>query len=166
MRTSKIKEYLRVITMAEDFQNKKIEELKSELELKKKEVSNHLDRIEYLEDAIMEIEETLSKKSNKSGDSLLKFQIKELERKYRELKDRMGYIRVENVKLRSELEKLKTNASSSSIRIVTQNSLSNQAILSIAKDIVYIENEIKKTTMNKKEIGDKLRHLMKIIRNR
>ena len=31
MRTSKIKEYLRVITMAEDFQNKKIEELKSEL---------------------------------------------------------------------------------------------------------------------------------------
>ena len=166
MRTSKIKEYLRVITMAEDFQNKKIKELESELELKKKEVSNHLDRIEYLEDAIMEIEETLSKKSNKSGDPLLKFQIKELERKYRELKDRMGYIRVENVKLRSELQKLKTNASSSSIRIVTQNSLSNQAILSIAKDIVYIENEIKKTTMNKKEIGDKLRHLMKIIRNR
>ncbi len=166
MRTSKIKEYLRVITMAEDFQNKKIEELKSELELKKKEVSNHLDRIEYLEDTIMEIEEKLSKKSNKSGDPLLKFQIKELERKYRELKDRMGYIRVENVKLRSELEKLKTNASSSSIRIVTQNSLSNQAILSIAKDIVYIENEIKYTTMNKKEIGNKLRHLMKIIRNR
>ena len=166
MRTSKIKEYLRVITMAEDFQNKKIEELESELEIKNKEVSNHLDRIEYLEDTIMEIEEKLSKKSNKSGDPLLKFQIKELERKYRELKDRMGYIRVENVKLRRELEILKTNASSSSIRIVTQNSLSNQAILSIAKDIVYIENEIKKTTMNKKEIGNKLRHLMKIIRNR
>ena len=166
MRTSKIKEYLRVITMAEDFQNKKIEELESELEIKNKEVSNHLDRIEFLEDAIMEIEEKLSKKSNKSGDPLLKFQIKELERKYRELKDRMGYIRVENVKLRRELEILKTNASSSSIRIVTQNSLSNQAILSIAKDIVYIENEIKKTTMNKKEIGNKLRHLMKIIRNR
>ena len=166
MRTSKIKEYLRVITMAEDFQNKKIKELESELELKKKEVSNHLDRIEYLEDTIMEIEETLSKKSNKSGDPLLKFQIKELERKNREIKDRMGYIRLENVKLRRELEKLKTNASSSSIRIVTQNSLSNQVILSIAKDIVYIENEIKKTTMNKKEIGDKLRHLMKIIRNR
>jgi len=166
MRTSKIKEYLRVITMAEDFQNKKIEELKSELELKKKEVSNHLDRIEYLEDTIMEIEETLSKKSNKSEDPLLKFQIKELERKNRELKDRMGFIRLENVKLRRELEKLKTNASSSSIRIVTQNSLTNQVILSIAKDIVYIDNEIKKTTMNKKEIGDKLRHLMKIIRNR
>ena len=87
MRTSKIKEYLRVITMAEDFQNKKIEELESELEIKNKEVSNHLDRIEYLEDTIMEIEEKLSKKSNKSGDPLLKFQIKELERKYRELKE-------------------------------------------------------------------------------
>jgi len=152
--------------MTEDFQNKKIEELESELELKKKEVSNHLDRIEYLEDTIMEIEETQSKKSNKSGDPLLKFQIKELERKHRELKDKMGFLRLENVRLKRELEKLKTNASSSSIRIVTQNSLTNQAILSIAKDIVYIENEIKKTTMNKKEIGDKLRHLMKIIRNR
>ena len=102
--------------MAEDFQNKKIVELESELALKNKEISNHLDRIEYLEDMIMEIEESLSKKSKKGEVPLLKFQIKETERKYRELKDRLGYIRVENVNLKIELEKLKkTNPKSSSI---------------------------------------------------
>jgi hypothetical protein len=151
--------------MAEDFQKLKIEELESELELKNKDISKQLDRIEYLEDTIMEIEESLSKKSEKNEVPLLKFQIKESERKYRELKDRLGYIRKENVNLKIQLEKLrKTNPKSSSIEIITRNPLSNQVVTSIAKDIVYIENELKKTKMNKEEIVRKLRHFMKIIR--
>jgi hypothetical protein len=152
--------------MAQDFQNKKIKELESLLELQNKEISKHLDRIEYLEDTILEIKESLSKKSKKKEIPLLKFQIKESERKYRELKDRMGYLRVENVNLKTELEKLKNvNPKSSSIRIVSQNPFSDHVITSLAKDIVYIENEIKKTTMNKEEIIRKLHHFMNIIRN-
>jgi predicted nucleic acid-binding Zn-ribbon protein len=153
--------------MTENSLKNKIKQLKSELELKNKEISNYCDRIEYLEDSIMEIEESLSKKSSKSTDALLKFQMKELEIKYRELKDNMGFVRKENAKLKTEIDKIKkTTNNSSSIKIVTRNSLSNEVITSIAKDLVFIENEIKKTDMNKEEIGNRLRNLMKIIRNR
>ncbi len=152
--------------MAEDFQKKKIEELESQLEVKNKEISNYLNRIEYLEDTIMEIENDSSKGTKKSEIPLLKFQKEELERKYRELKDKMGYIRAENVKLKIELEKQrKSNPNSTSIQIVTQNPFSNQVITSLAKDVVYIENEIKKADMNKEEIVRKLKHFMKLIKD-
>ena len=153
--------------MTEDSLKNEIKQLKSELELKNKEISNYRDRIDYLEDSIMEIEENLSKKSTKSVDALLKFQMKELEIKYRDLKNNMGFLRKENAKLKIEIDKIKKKTNnSSSIKIVTRNSLSNDVITSMAKDIVFIENEIKKTNMNKEEIGIRLRNLMKIVRNR
>ena len=152
--------------MAEDFQRKKIEELEADLKVKNNEISKYLERIEYLEDMIMEIEESLSNKTKKGEIPLLKFQIKEMETKFRELKDKMGYLRKENVSLKIELEKLKNvNPKSSSIEIITRNPLSDQVITSIAKDVVYVENELKKTNMNKEEIVKKLRHFMKIIRD-
>jgi hypothetical protein len=78
----------------------------------------------------------------------------------------MGYIRAENVKLKIDLEKQqKPNPNSTSIQIVTQNPLSKQAVTALAKDIVYIENEIKKADINKEEIVQKLKHFMKIIRD-
>ena len=151
--------------MAEDFQ-KKIEELESKLELKNNEISNYLERIEYLEDSIMEIEKSPTRKTKKSEIPILKFQIKELEKKNRELKDKMGYIRAENVKLKIEQQKQKkANPNSTSIQIITQNPLSSQFVTSLAKDIVFIENEIKKVDMNKEEIVRKLKHFMKIIRD-
>ena len=153
--------------MTEDSLKNEIKQLKSELELKNKEITNYCDRIEYLEDSIMEIEENLSKKSKKSPDALLKFQMNELEIKYRDLKNNMGFLRKENAKLKIEIDKIKKKTNnSSSIKIVTRNSLSNEVITSMAKDIVFIENEIKKTNMNKEEIGNRLRNLMKIVRNR
>ena len=153
--------------MTEDSLKNEIKQLKSELELKNKEITNYCDRIEYLEDSIMEIEENLSKKSKKSQDALLKFQMNELEIKYRDLKNNMGFLRKENTKLKIEIDKIKKKTNnSSSIKIVTRNSLSNEVITSMAKDIVFIENEIKKTNMNKEEIGNRLRNLMKIVRNR
>ena len=153
--------------MTEDSLKNEIKQLKSELELKNKEITNYCDRIEYLEDSIMEIEENLSKKSKKSPDALLKFQMNELEIKYRDLKNNMGFLRKENTKLKIEIDKIKKKTNnSSSIKIVTRNSLSNEVITSMAKDIVFIENEIKKTNMNKEEIGNRLRKLMKIVRNR
>ena len=56
--------------MTEDSLKNEIKQLKSELELKNKEITKYCDRIEYLEDSIMEIEENLSKKSKKSPDAL------------------------------------------------------------------------------------------------
>ena len=151
--------------MAEEFQKNFIKQLESKIELKNKEISKYLERIEYLEDAIMEIETSTSKKTKKSEIPLLKFQLKESEKKYRELKDKMGYIRAENIRFKIELEKQKkANPNSTSIKIVPQNPLSNQTITSLAKDVVYIENEIKKADMNKEEIIHKLRRFMKIIR--
>ena len=153
--------------MTEDSLKNEIKQLKSELELKNKEITNYCDRIEYLEDSIMEIEENLSRKSKKNPDALLKFQMNELEIKYRDLKNNMGFLRKENAKLKIEIDKIKKKTNnSSSIKIVTRNSLSNDVITSMAKDIVFIENEIKKTNMNKEEIGNRLRKLMKIVRNR
>ncbi|TFG24080.1 MAG: hypothetical protein EU532_12915 [Promethearchaeota archaeon] len=153
--------------MAEDLLNKKIKELESELKKKNKEISNYLDRIEYLEDKIMEIEDNLSNNSNKNLDPLLKFKLEELNRKNREMKDNMGYLRLENVRFKREIEKLRKDTSkSSSIRIIAQDPLSNTEKISLTKDLIYIENEIKKPNMNREEVGKKLRNLMRYIRSR
>ncbi|MFX1346655.1 MAG: hypothetical protein ACFFAI_16280 [Promethearchaeota archaeon] len=93
--------------MTEEFQTNKIAELKSELLLKNKEISEYLDKIDYLENMIMEIEESLSKKNNTHGVSLLNIQLKDLEEKNRELKNKLSFLRLENIKLKQELEKTK-----------------------------------------------------------
>ncbi|MFW9940731.1 MAG: hypothetical protein ACFFFT_06805 [Candidatus Thorarchaeota archaeon] len=93
--------------MTEEFHANKIAELKSELLLKNKEISEYLDKIDYLENMIMEIEESLSKKNNTHGVSLLNIQLKDLEEKNRELKDKLSFLRLENIKLKQELEKTK-----------------------------------------------------------
>lgn len=153
--------------MTENFLKNKIEELKLEIELKNKDISNFQSRIEYLEEMIIEIEKSLSKKSNKNSNLLLKFQKHVLKKKYRALKNKMGFLRKENINLKKELENKKDTAhNSSSIKIITQNSLSNQVKTALAKDLVYIEKEIKKKNMNKEEITNKLRHFMKIIMNK
>jgi chromosome segregation ATPase len=153
--------------MAEEFLKKRIEELESELEVKNKEISKYLDKIDYLEETIMDIEDSLSKKSTSDEDPLLKSKVKDMNRKNRELKDRMGFLRLENVQLKQELEKLKKSTSNTStIRIVAREPLSKQSKISLIKDIIYVESEIKKTNMNKEEIEKKLRKFMKFIRNR
>ena len=93
--------------MAEDPLINKIKELESELVLKNKEISEYLDKIDYLENMIMEIEASISEKSNKSDVSLSNIQFKDLEREKQELKKKMSFLRLENVKLKQELDKIK-----------------------------------------------------------
>ncbi len=85
----------------------KIEELKSELLLKNNEISEYLDKIDYLENIIMEFEVSLSEKTDKSDTSLLNIHLKDLEERNRELKKKLSFLRLENVKLKQELENVK-----------------------------------------------------------
>ncbi len=113
--------------MTEDPRIKKVEELKSELKLKNKEISEYLDKIDYLENMIMEIEASLSEKSKYSDISLSKIQIKDLEKTNRELKKKISLSKLENVKLKQELEKVRKEQliDSSLIQVVEAKSYSS-----------------------------------------
>ena len=93
--------------MTENDYNSKIENLKSEIVWKDKEIRENLDKIESLEDFIMEIEADLKKKSGKTETSLLRVQLKGLERKNKEMKKSLGLLRLDNIKLKQELESYK-----------------------------------------------------------
>jgi hypothetical protein len=93
--------------MTDEFHANNIAELKSELLLKNKEISEYLDKIDYLENMIMEIEESLSKEKDEHDTSLLNIQLKDLEGKNREFKNKLSFLRLENIKLKQELEKTK-----------------------------------------------------------
>ena len=86
----------------------KIKDLESELERKHQEISEHLDKIDNLEDTIMEIEAAMTD-SDKGSDSYLQFKLKEMEKNYRELKDKTGLLRLENIRLKQDLEETKKN---------------------------------------------------------
>jgi hypothetical protein len=116
----------------------KIEELKSELLLKNKEISEYLDKIDYLENMIMEIEASISIKNDKLDTSVLNIQLKELEGRNRELMKKLSFIRLENIKLKQELEKTKKGYfdTASLIKVV-------QTTLSSDKSKPIENNEIK-----------------------
>lgn len=94
--------------MNEDLLKNKIKKLESELELKYQEISGYLDKIDNLEDKIMEIEATISN-SDKDNNSYFQFRLKEMENTYRELKDKVGLLRLENIRLKQELDEAKKN---------------------------------------------------------
>jgi len=83
------------------------EKLILEIQLKDKEIESSLEKIEYLEDLIMELETNLSKKSDELNTTSLTTQLKHLEKNNRELKDRMGFLRLENVRLKTEIDEFK-----------------------------------------------------------
>lgn len=105
------------IRMTKDNLKNGIKELELKLQLKDKEISMYLQKIDYLEELVMDLEAALKNKSDSNSDALSRFEIKELERKNRDLKDRMGFLRLENVKLKQELEKKEKSQSISSLVI-------------------------------------------------
>lgn len=94
--------------MNEDLLKNKIKKLESELELKHQEISGYLDKIDNLEEKIMEIEATISN-SDKDNNSYFQFRLREMENTYRELKDKVGLLRLENIRLKQDLDKAKKN---------------------------------------------------------
>ena len=91
--------------MTKGNQNPEIEKLISEIEKKNIEIRRYLDKIETLEDTIMDMEFNLSTESDQNQNIVLKNQIKHLEAYNRELKDKMGFLRLENIRLKKELDK-------------------------------------------------------------
>ena len=93
--------------MTEEQLKDTIEELKSELQVKNDEINEYLDKIGHLEDMIMEIEASLTKGQEEKDSSLLNVQLRYLEGRNQELKKKISFIRLENVKLKQELDKIK-----------------------------------------------------------
>jgi hypothetical protein len=121
----------------------KINELKSELELKDTEISEYLDKIEHLENLIMEIEASLSEKLDKPENSLSRIHLKDLENTNRELKKKLSLLRLENVKLKQELDKTKKGYfdSASLIQVVDTKFNSSESKTPINKKIKLKEDD-------------------------
>ncbi|MFW9972381.1 MAG: hypothetical protein ACFFDF_19500 [Candidatus Odinarchaeota archaeon] len=123
----------------------KINELKLELQQKDKEINEYLDKIEHLENLIMEIEASISEKSDKTNNSLSKIRLKDLENTNQELKRKLSFSRLENVKLKQELEKIKKGYfdSASLIQVVSNKRNSNNSETAVNKEaMVKEENKV------------------------
>ena len=136
---------------------------------KDEEINIYLDKIEELEDIIMRLEslipvEDIKKKSRKRKkmDSKLAIELDEKDKKFRELKDKMGFLRKENLQLRRELEKIKL-ANSSSSRIKIEDLRPEPLLNDLVKELQYIVNNqrliISKLKTNKVDKEDLLKNL-------
>lgn len=137
---------------------------------KDEEINIYLDKIEELEEIIMRLEdlipvEDIKKKSRKKKmmDSKLAIEFDEKVKKFRELKDKMGFLRKENSHLRQELEKIKF-ANSSSSRIKIEDLRPEPILNDLVKDLQDIVNnqrliisKLKTSKVDKVDILEKLR---------
>lgn len=112
--------------MSKDPRKDRSNQLEKDLDKKEQEILSLLDIIEELEDHIMHLEEEVipsavsTKKSKKmqAMDSIFTLEIEEKDKQFRQLKDKMGFLRKKNIELQQKLEKLtKKNSTSSVIRI-------------------------------------------------
>jgi chromosome segregation ATPase len=108
----------------EDKLRKKIEDLEKELETKNKEMMKNLDKIDHLEEELMTLHDLIPEKSSKKKrkkvkDSKHYFELAAKDREIRDLKDKLGFLRIEKIQAEKELEKIRINekASSSVIRV-------------------------------------------------
>ena len=85
----------------------KIEELETKIKLQNKQLSENLDKIENLEELIMELEDSFLQQSDPADSSVLKIRLKDLEIENRELKNKVSLSKLENIKLKQKLEKVK-----------------------------------------------------------
>ncbi|MFX1426983.1 MAG: hypothetical protein ACFFBE_11070 [Promethearchaeota archaeon] len=136
--------------MSENNNETKVKELEAKLVSKDNEIQEYLDKINNLEDLIMELEESFLKQSDEEDPSLLKIHLKDLENANRKLKNRLSLSKLENVKLKREMEKLK------------KEQLSNISLIKVIDEIQDSESEpslnrpeiIKETeTSEKEELG-------------
>ena len=107
----------------EDNLNKKISDLELELKKKENEINTYLDKIEDFEVEIMNYEEmfdekTPKKKLKKALEEKLNLEIGGKDREIRELKDRMGFLRMEKIELQKKLDlEIKKTSNSSVIDV-------------------------------------------------
>jgi chromosome segregation ATPase len=99
--------------MSEEDLKARIKELEKELESKQREIYEHLDRIEQLEDNVMKLEalipdedqEITKRSGKKTKETKLMIDLENKDKTIRDLKDKMGFLRKDKVQLEQELEK-------------------------------------------------------------
>jgi hypothetical protein len=137
---------------------------------KDEEINTYLDKIAELEEIIMRLEDLIPvgdvKKKNrkkKKMDSKLAIQLDEKDKKFRELKDKMGFLRKENSQLRQELEKIKSTDSGSS-RIKIEDLRPEPILNDLVKELQDIVNnqrltisKLKTKKVDREDILEKLR---------
>jgi chromosome segregation ATPase len=108
--------------MSEDALRSKINELEKELEKKDLEIHEFLDKIEDLEDQIMRQDDLISdvtsgKKSKKlqAMDSKYALDLEEKDKQIRDLKDKLGFLRKENMELQRQIDNLTDKKPSSTV---------------------------------------------------
>ena len=151
--------------MTEDHLKAKINELKNELEAREQEVLEYLDRIEELEETVINLETLISdenskaskKKWKKAKDSILEIELKEKEKQIRELKDNMGFLRKEKIQLQHELERYTKKESNSTVIRIEEKKEPFETLVKELQDkinkqqiiIAELQEEIKKEEIEK-----------------
>ena len=120
---------------------KEIERLKREIDNKNRENIELLDKVEYLEDEIMKLEQLISdedkskKKSKKGKQSKLSIDLEVKDKEIRDLKDRMGFLRKEKIDAQKQLEALKSSKDSSSSVIRVEDLRDKQPLNILVKEL-------------------------------
>jgi chromosome segregation ATPase len=104
---------------------RRIHDLEDDLRKKENQLNIYLDKIEGLEVEIMKYEEMFDEKApklkmKKAKEEKLNLELEAKDREIRELKDRMGYLRMEKIELQKKLDQENKKTSSSSKIIVEE----------------------------------------------
>lgn len=119
-----------------------VKKLETKLRSKDNEIHEYLDKIENLEDLIMELEESVVKQSDEADASVLKIRVKHLENINRELKNKLSVSKLENVKLKREIEKVKKGQLDNiSLIKVVEEAPDSESVLSLDRQEIIEEIE-------------------------
>ena len=122
---------------------------KSNLELEKKnvEINGYIEKIQLIEDELLEYHEIISKapsqeKKQKIMDTKFSFELKEKEREIRDLKNSMGFLRKEKIFAQRELEEFKRISETSAMSI--EEIREKEKLISNVLNFETLTNELRK----------------------
>jgi len=141
---------------------------KSNLELEKKnvEINGYIEKIQNIEDELLEYHEIISKapsqeKKQNIIETKISFELKEKEREIRELKNSMGFLRKEKISAQRELEEFKIISETSAMSV--EEIREKEKLVSNVLNLETLTNELRKKVYKqeivmrnfKKGIGEK-----------
>ncbi|TXT55481.1 MAG: hypothetical protein BAJALOKI1v1_2060004 [Promethearchaeota archaeon] len=125
--------------MSESYEND-LKELKEKLKEKDETINSYLDRIEMLEDNIMKLEALIDEAETKGSfdsekvqETKLAIELTDREKKIRELKDKMGFLRKETLNYRKRIEELEKE----------QDKTTNQMMSDTQKEQISMDTLVK-----------------------
>ncbi len=126
--------------MSNDTFKIQISKLENELREKEEEINNHLDRIEYLENNILQLEALIKEAesegkidSEKFQNTQLKIGLEEKEKEIRVLKNNLGFLRKENMSLKKEIETIQKGETHT--YSVMQKDVDNEPLHALIKEL-------------------------------